>query len=75
MSLGTIFNLGGGEVILVLALVLIVFGARNLPSFHRTTRTELVKAERDTQGHPVLMGITIILGLVCVALVLYEILK
>ena len=30
-----LFNLGGGEVILILALVLILFGAKNLPDISR----------------------------------------
>jgi sec-independent protein translocase protein TatA len=45
-----LFNLGGGEIILVLALVLILFGARKLPELAKGLGQgikEFKKATRD----------------------------
>ncbi len=45
-----IFNLGGGEVIIILALVLILFGAKKLPELAKGLGTgikEFKKATRD----------------------------
>ena len=45
-----IFNLGGGEIILILALVLILFGAKKLPELAKGLGTgikEFKKATRD----------------------------
>jgi sec-independent protein translocase protein TatA len=45
-----LFNLGGGEIILVLALVLILFGAKKLPELAKGLGTgikEFKKATRD----------------------------
>lgn len=45
-----LFNLGGGEIILILALVLILFGAKKLPELARGLGTgikEFKKATRD----------------------------
>ncbi len=47
-----IFNLGGGEIILILALVLILFGAKKLPELAKGLGTgikEFKKATRDVQ--------------------------
>ena len=46
-----LFNLGGGEIILVLALVLILFGARKLPELAKGLGQgikEFKKATRET---------------------------
>ena len=45
-----LFNLGGGEVIIILALVLILFGAKKLPELAKGLGTgikEFKKATRD----------------------------
>jgi sec-independent protein translocase protein TatA len=45
-----LFNLGGGEIILILALVLILFGAKKLPELARGLGSgikEFKKATRD----------------------------
>jgi len=49
-----LFNLGGGEIVLILALILILFGARTLPNLakglgeqHGTAIEELMKALRE----------------------------
>jgi sec-independent protein translocase protein TatA len=45
-----LFNLGGGEIILILALVLILFGAKRLPELAKGLGTgikEFKKATRD----------------------------
>ncbi len=49
-TLFAIFNLGGGEIILILALVLILFGAKKLPELAKGLGTgikEFKKATRD----------------------------
>jgi len=46
-----LFNLGGGEIVLVLALVLILFGARKLPELAKGLGQgikEFKKATRET---------------------------
>jgi sec-independent protein translocase protein TatA len=46
-----LFNLGGGEIILILALVLILFGARKLPELAKGLGQgikEFKKAARQT---------------------------
>ena len=92
MSFGTIFNLGGGGVILILALVVILFGTGKFPTLAkcfevipsawkpRKFKNKLVKppnrdVPQEPNHHPVLMGITFVLGTVCLALVLYELFK
>jgi len=45
-----LFNLGGGEIVLILALVLILFGARKLPELAKGLGQgikEFKKASRD----------------------------
>ena len=45
-----IFNLGGGEIILMLAIVLILFGAGKLPPlvvFHKTAKDAMDEAASD----------------------------
>ena len=49
VSMLALFNLGGGEIILVLALVLIWFGADNLPGSRRRTFRFWHKA--DDEAH------------------------
>ena len=47
-----LFNLGGGEIILILALVLILFGAKKLPELARGLGkgiNEFKKASREVQ--------------------------
>jgi len=49
-SLLGLFNLGGGEIVLILALVLILFGARKLPELAKGLGQgikEFKKASRD----------------------------
>ncbi len=49
-SMFALFNLGGGEIILILALVLILFGAKKLPELAKGLGTgikEFKKATRD----------------------------
>jgi len=88
MSLAALLNLGGGEVILILALILILLGAKRLPEigegfwqgmkeFRKATREvteEMTGQEADDAcpSHPVLMALTLILGVACVILVVYE---
>lgn len=38
MSLAALFNLGGGEIILILALILILLGAKKLPELAKGLR-------------------------------------
>jgi hypothetical protein len=90
--MSTMFNLGGGEIILILALILILFGGGKfptlakcfeaIPSFWkaRKPKDNLAKppdrnVPQEPNHHPVLMGITVVLGTVCVALGLYELFK
>lgn len=93
MSFGTIFNLGGGETILILALVVILFGTGKLPTLakcfevipsfwkgRRKPEDKLAKLPdrnvlEEPNRHPVLMGITFVLGTVCIGLVMYELFK
>lgn len=94
MSFVALLNWGCGEIILVLALILILFGSKKLPElakglgkgineFRKATRevadeiAEQVDDERPNEriNHPVLMGLTLILGAVCLVLLLYELFK
>ncbi len=90
MSLA-LFNLGGGEIILILALILILLSAKRLPDlwegfwqgireFSKATRKvieELTgqKADDVLPRHPVLMVLTFVLGVTCLTLVVYELIK
>jgi len=50
-SVFALFNLGGGEIVLILALVLILFGARKLPELAKGLGQgikEFKKATRET---------------------------
>ncbi|PYX64571.1 MAG: twin-arginine translocase TatA/TatE family subunit [Acidobacteria bacterium] len=50
-SLLGLFNLGGGEIVLILALVLILFGARKLPELAKGLGQgikEFKKASRES---------------------------
>ena len=44
-----LFNLGGGEIILILALVLILFGAKKLPELARGLGTGIKEFKKATQ--------------------------
>src|SRR5689334_15117596 len=55
-----VFNLGGGEIILVLAMVLIGFGANNLPGSRR--RTFRVWHKADDEAHEAGRSVGGILG-------------
>lgn len=49
-AMSGLFNMGGGEIILVLALVLVLFGAKKLPELAKGLGTgikEFKKATRD----------------------------
>lgn len=51
MTVIGLFNLGGGEIVLILALVLILFGARKLPELAKGLGQgikEFKKAARET---------------------------
>ena len=88
MGLAALLNLGGGEVILIFALILIFLGAKRLPEiaegfwhglkeFRKATRevTEEMtgqQADDACPSHPVLMALTFILGAACLILVAYE---
>lgn len=88
MSLAALLNLGGGEVILTLALILILLGAKRLPEiaegfrhgineFRKATREvteELtgLEAEDVRPNHPVQMAVTFIFGAATLILVIYE---
>ena len=88
MSLAALLKLGGGEVILILALILILVGAKRLPElgdgfwqgikeFGKAMRKvidELAghKADAALPNHPVLMALNFILGAACLILVFYE---
>jgi sec-independent protein translocase protein TatA len=43
-----LFNLGGGEIILILALVLILFGAKKLPELARGLGTGIKEFKKAT---------------------------
>jgi sec-independent protein translocase protein TatA len=43
-----VFNLGGGEIILILALVLILFGAKKLPELARGLGTGIKEFKKAT---------------------------
>ena len=88
MSLAALLNLGGGEFVLILALILILLGAKKLPEiskgfwrgineFRKATREvteEITGLEPDDvrPSHPVLMAVTFILGVTCLILLAYE---
>jgi sec-independent protein translocase protein TatA len=44
-----LFNLGGGEIILILALVLILFGARKLPELAKGLGTGIKEFKKATR--------------------------
>ena len=44
-----LFNLGGGEIVLVLALVLILFGARKLPELAKGLGQGIKEFKKATQ--------------------------
>jgi sec-independent protein translocase protein TatA len=51
MTMLGLFNLGGGEIVLILALVLILFGAKKLPELAKGLGNgikEFKKATRET---------------------------
>src|SRR5436309_2592194 len=48
ISMLALFGLGGGEIILILALILILFGARKLPGLGRGLRTGINEFRRAT---------------------------
>ena len=88
MNLASLLNLGGGEIILILALVLILLGAKRLAEFGEgfwQGMRELRKAARNVieeltgrkgdallPSQPVLMALTFILGATCLILVIHE---
>lgn len=88
MSLAALLNLGGGEVILILALILILLGAKRLPEIGQGFWQGIKEVRRATQevteeltgmepddarpSHPVLMAVTLILGAASIILVVYE---
>ncbi len=90
MSLG-VFNLGGGEIILILALILILLSAKRLPElgegfwqgireFRKATRKvieELTgqRMEDARLHHPILAALTFLLAVTCLILVVYEFAK
>ena len=45
-----LFNLGGGEIILILALVLILFGAKKLPELAKALGTGIKEFKNATRG-------------------------
>ena len=45
-----LFNLGGGEIILILALVLILFGAKKLPELAKGLGTGIKEFKNATRG-------------------------
>ena len=44
-----LFNLGGGEIILILALVLILFGAKKLPELAKGLGTGIKEFKKATR--------------------------
>jgi sec-independent protein translocase protein TatA len=48
-TLFAIFNLGGGEIILILALVLILFGAKKLPELAKGLGTGIKEFKKATR--------------------------
>ena len=49
-ALFALFNLGGGEIILPLALVLILFGAKKLPELARGLGRGIIQFRNSTRG-------------------------
>ena len=47
-----LFNLGGGEIILILALVLILFGAKKLPELAKGLGTGIKEFKKATREIP-----------------------
>jgi sec-independent protein translocase protein TatA len=48
-NLFAIFNLGGGEIILILALILILFGAKKLPELAKGLGTGIKEFKKATK--------------------------
>ena len=46
-----LFNLGGGEIVLILALVLILFGARKLPELAKGLGQGIKEFKKATSSH------------------------
>lgn len=88
MSWLAVFNLSGGEIILILALVLLLAGAKRLPElgegfrrgireFRDTSRSAMEdlaapESGRSGFGPPVLIVLTFILGATCLLLAFHE---
>jgi len=79
MCFVALFNLAGGEIILILALTLIVLGAKKLPDFAEGLRrgSEEFEGERSNEKQEerlraFLMTLIFILGAACFILVLHE---
>ena len=85
MSFAGIFNFGGGEILLILAIAVILVGAKRLPELGDGLRTGFAEFVRQTReathekeepaGHPFLVALTMILAVTCLILVLYEMSK
>lgn len=88
MSLAAQLNFGAGEVIVILAVALILLGAKRLPEFceclrqvieeyRKATRevTEKLTGQKADDGRPsqpLLMALTLIIGAASLILVVYE---
>ena len=70
MSLA-LFGFGGGEIILMFALIFILVGAKKLPGIAQDLRP----GEKQRLGHPWLMALTFILGAGCLVLICHELSK
>ena len=70
MSLA-LFGYGGGEIILIFAVIFILLGAKKLPGIAKGLRSD----DRQRLGHPWLMALAVLLGAVCIILVWYELSK
>ena len=91
MGLVAVFNLGGGEIILILAILLILVSRNRLPDLSEGLWRGIKEFRKATQAvvddmtgqkeddffpsHPILMALALVLGTVCVILVLYELFK
>jgi Sec-independent protein translocase protein TatA len=84
MSLAALFDLGRGEVVLILTLVLILLAAKRFPEitegfrqgikeFRKATR-ELIELEAmdNRSNHPVLVAVTFALGVTSLIPAIYE---